>query len=165
VDDDAVGAQVDEPPVAVDQFPEIGLHQMAVADVDDDPGASDDLSVLADLTGPDEEVLDLAGRALEPLLELVVAPRRAGLEGGDDRRHQPVGDVGRGGLPPVAGGDGDRIPGGDGENGADRRVPGQCTTGELEFPSDDPQRLPSELTDLARRRRHVRPRVRFVDDS
>ena len=95
VHDDAVGAQVDEAAVAVDQLAQVRLDEVAVADVDDEARAADDLAVLAHLAGAHQEVLHLAGRALERLLQLVVAPRRAGLQRGDDRGDEPVGDVGR----------------------------------------------------------------------
>src|SRR5262249_44490420 len=98
VHDDAVGAQVDEPAVTVDQTAKVRLDEMAVADVDDDAGAADDLAVLADLPGAHEEVLLFAGPALEALLQFVVTPGCAALKGRDDRRHQPVGDIGSGHL-------------------------------------------------------------------
>ena len=91
VHDDAVGAQVDEAPVAVDQLAHVRLDELAVADVDDEARAADDLAVFAHLAGPHQEVLHLAGRALERLLELVVAPRRAGLQRRDDRGDEPFG--------------------------------------------------------------------------
>ena len=44
VHDDAVGAQVDEAAVAVDELPQVRLDEVAVADVDDEAGEADDLA-------------------------------------------------------------------------------------------------------------------------
>src|SRR5262249_16381470 len=134
---------------AIDQLPEVRLDEVTVTDVDDEPDAADDPAVLANLPRPHEEVLLLAGAALDALLQLVVTPGCAGLERRDDRRDEPVPPCGSGGLAAVARGSPDRAPGRICEEGPHRRVPGKRAGLELEPPPDNPQRLEGERANLA----------------
>ena len=128
------------------------------------PARPDDLAALAHLAGPHQEVLHLARRALDPLLQLVVAPRRARLQRGDDRGDEPVRDVGGGGFAPVGGRDRHDVARRDGQDRPDRCVPGDGAVGELELPADHPEGLARQLADLARGRRGVGSAVRRIDD-
>src|SRR5262249_20843537 len=99
---------------------------------------------LADLPRAHEEVLFLAGATLDALLQLVVAPRRAGLQRRDDRRDEPVAHIGSGGLVVVARRDPSRVPRWDCENGSHSRVPRRGPRLALDRPAEDTQRPEGE---------------------
>ena len=94
VDDDAVRAQLEQQPVAVGLLLEGPLELAVGGDVGDDADAAGDRAVgVHDRAGPDEQAPLEALTVADRPLELVVLPVRAALDDGDDRVHEPGGQV------------------------------------------------------------------------